>query len=239
MSPSTTQPRIRTKIHSLEQDIDDHVFTLVSALKARAIDVTTFQRNISEYFRSIIARGRFEHAAKKINAKNPQEWFMRRHIDECRYALHCFYVADGEVHPPHHHHNVVSTQIVMRGRLHLREYDRVKRTPEGTLLIRVISDKIIKEGDVFQASEWKRNAHWFAAVDGPAIIFNMNARGFEQDTFATDADRFGRLYLDPTRVGTDGLAEVDEFDEARAQQLFQGKRLDQFALPEGLFPSID
>jgi len=224
-------PRIRTKIANLDDDIDAAFFELIENLRAGTIDVDTFQSQTLACFSGFIAQGRMDAAAGATSADNSSSWLLKRHIDHRRYSVLCYRVNNGEAHPPHHHHNLISSQILLHGKLHLREYERVKRNSDGTLVLKLASDAIIGPGDQFCASEWSRNVHWFCAVDGPAIIFNTNVRGFEHSTFDTDLDKFGRLYVDPTHYREDGLIETREFDEVTAHDLFGRRSLEQFPVP--------
>ena len=115
----------------------------------------------------------------------------------------------------------------------MREYDRIGRDANGKLKLKIASDRTLHPGDWFQASEWSRNVHWFQAVDGPALIFNTNARGFEQNTFDDDGG-FGRRYIDPTLFQSDNLIIGEEFDTSEAHARFAGKSLDRFPVPKGV-----
>ena len=114
---------------------------------------------------------------------------------------------------------------MLRGKLRVREYHRVRRDASGKLLARESGDRMLGAEDWFQASEWINNAHWFTAIDGPAVILNINARGFEQQTFDNDKTHFGRLYFDISRTHANGLLELDEITEQQALQRFATRDL--------------
>ena len=222
-------PRIRTKRNRLEPETDADYFKLVEMFRAGEIDVAEYHTLCLEFFRPLIERGEFDAIIEEANqATEPEVELLRRHVDECRYTVIFYRVDEGTVHPPHHHHNVASTQIVVSGKIRIREYDRVSRTDEGKLVLRLVTDTILNRGEHFQASEWKKNVHWFQAVDGPAIIFNTNARGYETKTFDSDEGQFGRRYIDPTDFRENQLTYCDEFGVDEAQKRFQGKSLDDF-----------
>ena len=92
--------------------------------------------------------------------------------------------------------------------------------------------ELLAPGDAFQASEWHRNVHWFAAESGPAIVWNFNARGYETTTFdPDDGGPFGRRYLDPRTYGVDGLVIAEELDAEAAEARFQGRPLTADPVP--------
>ena len=221
-------PRIRTKTNLLPPEIDEQYFGLICQFAEKQIDVETYLGQCVNLFHDIVLGDALAPLKQRAVAQGGQFEILRRHIDEKRYTVLFYNVEQNEVHAPHHHHNVASTQVLISGRLHLREYNRVKRDDEGRLLARCTSDRILQPGDTFQASEWKNNIHWFQAIEGPALIFNTNARGFETSTFENEADRFGRLYVDPTGEAVDGLITCPEFAEEQAYQLFGYKPLTDF-----------
>ncbi|MFK5977810.1 MAG: hypothetical protein QM488_02855 [Rhizobiaceae bacterium] len=224
-------PRIRTKISQIESDLDEVLYRHIEKLRLRGYSVDEFQNTLAEFCRAQADDPIFAALGDKTSIENQSHWLIKRHIDHRRYSALFYHVAENEAHPPHHHHNVISTQIVINGKLQLREYERVERRDDGRLVLKLVSDRMIGSGDVFQASEWQRNVHWFCAVDGPAVIFNINARGFEETTFDADEGPFGRCYIDPTQFDETGLIVTEEFDAERAHSLFQGRRLDKFPVP--------
>ncbi len=228
-------PRIRTKVNRLDPKIDHDFFLILEALRNGETDVAQFQESCLGFFSPLVKSGHFDEIVDETMTADDQVWLVRRHTDHCRYTVLFYRVDSGEVHPPHHHHNVISTQIIVRGKVRIREYDRVRREDNGQLVLRLASDRILGPGDNFQASEWDRNVHWFQAVDGPAVIFNTNARGYELSTFDQDEGSFGRRYIDPTRFRSDQHIDAQEFDELEAETRFQGKPLDDFPVPDNAF----
>lgn len=224
-------PRIRTKISKIDDLLDETLFRHIDNLRLGGYSVDEFQTALAEFCRLNADDPEFVALGDKTSIENQSHWLIKRHIDHCRYSALFYHVAENEAHPPHHHHNVISTQIVISGKLHLREYERVERRGDGKLVLKLASDRLIGPGDVFQASEWSRNVHWFCAVDGPVVIFNINARGFEDKTFDADEGTFGRCYIDPTQFDEAGLIVTEEFDAERAHELFQGRELKEFPVP--------
>jgi hypothetical protein len=224
-------PRIRTKVNLLPEEIDDRYLGLIQQLRRGESTVEAYHSACLDYFHPLLSDGVLRGLEEMALSTEGELELLRRHIDECRYTVIMYRVPQGYVHPPHHHFNVISTQIVLRGKIRIREYDRIGRDANGQLEMALVSDRTLTKGDWFQASEWKRNVHWFQAVDGDALVFNTNARGFEPETFDREEGPFGRRYIDPTGFGDDGKILAREIDEAEANALFANRALDLFPVP--------
>ena len=225
-------PRIRTKVNILDPRIDDEFYQITERLRAGELDVEDYQNQTLDFLQKLGLKTTFKKDIAIARASHEQHWLVRRHTDECRYTILLMRVGEHEVHPPHQHFNLISTQIVIEGQIHLREYERIGYDENLRLIAKIVRDAVLGPGDVFQASEWRRNVHWFCGLENPAIVLNINARGYEKSTFDRDDDGpFGRRYLDPTRFDGDGLITCTQFDEAEAERRFQGKALSNFPAP--------
>ena len=231
MSDQEKGPRIRTKIDRIDAETDRIYFALTEKLRTGQMEIERFQSEALAFFRDRVRKGCFEELTRDAKEGEGQVFAMRRNIDDCRYSIEVYRLDAGAAVPPHCHHNVASTQILLEGRLHLREYDRLGWDEQDRLLIRKTSERELAPGDWFQASEWRNNLHWFEPVAGTALIFNSNVRGYERETFAIEAEKFGRLYVDPTTgVREDGVIACDLFDEDTANARFAGRRMDDFTV---------
>ncbi len=130
-------------------------------------------------------------------ASGADQILLRRAEGARDYTLQVIHVAPGEVHPPHMHHNVISTQVILHGALHAREYARERRLGPTQLALRLLTDGVYPAGAAIQSSEFSRNAHWFAAGAAPALMLNFNIRGYERETFDPPST-LGRRLIDPT-----------------------------------------
>ncbi|MEO0809975.1 MAG: hypothetical protein AAFW82_04930 [Pseudomonadota bacterium] len=220
----------RTKVLKLSPEQDALFREPVERLRIRQITVEKYQQEIMELLCTLDLHKEFAGAISAVRGNSAAEWLVRRHIGACRYTVQVYGVEAGEVHPPHHHHNLISTQMVLEGCVHLRAYERVGRNVNGQLLLRLVRDDRLGPGDVFQVSEWQCNAHWFGAVDQAALIFSVDARGFEQKTFDTpDCTGFGRRYLDPTRCESEGVIVCESLDREEAMRRFRHRPLSSFS----------
>jgi hypothetical protein len=228
-------PRIRTKVKCIDEQIDEEFYQITERLRNGKISVEEYQSETLAFLQAKGLKDSFNDDIAFARSSSDQHWLVRRHTEQCRYTIMFFAVKEHEVHPPHQHHNLISTQVVIEGKIHLREYQRVQKCGDSNqLIVQVVRDDILGPGDVFQASEWHNNVHWFCAVEGPAVLFQVNARGYENSTFDKDDDGpFGRRYIDPTQFESSGLITCNQFDEAEAERLFQGRPLSDFPVPRG------
>jgi len=199
---------------------------------AREIDLPAFQgRILAALIAGRSAEALQRHVMRALSQQTDQP-LARKTWPERDYTMQVIYIGPHEVHPCHCHHNVVSTQMVLAGRVFGREYERVRRRADGTLLLRALSEGWLAPGDYLQASEMSRNVHWFAAGDEPAAMFNLNIRGFEHDTFdPRDGRPLGRRLLDPTLGADQGLVVAREIEVAEAYERFGARPLTDFPLP--------
>lgn len=161
-------------------------------------------------------------------ASGTDQVLLRRAEGARDYTLQVIHVAPGEVHPPHVHHNVISTQIVLHGALHAREYARERRLGPGRLALRLLTDGVYGAGAAMQSSEFSRNSHWFAADTAPALMLNFNIRGFERETF-DPISTLGRRLVDPTGEAlADGSIAAAELTPDAAYARFGGAALAAF-----------
>jgi hypothetical protein len=225
-------PRIRTKLMRMNEKIDDDFFRILERLRNREISVEKFQKEALAFFENIHLSKEFASDIAIAASSDEQHWLVRRHTDNCRYTILFYRVNENEAQPPHQHHNLVSTQVVVSGKIHLREYERVDQAGGGNLKVRLVRDAILGPGDVIQASEWSRNVHWFSGEGGPAVIFQMNARGYEDTVFNDDDEGpYGRRYLDPTNISRDGLVECETLDTEEAFFRFKSHSLGEYPIP--------
>ena len=148
-----------------------------------------------------------------------------------REALQLFYIDANVFHPPHCHHNILSTQLMLRGRCHIREFDRIARLSEDTLLMRLRRDAWIGPGEALRTTEIDANCHWFGAGDQPAVMLNFNAYGYQDWTFNAKDRPLRRNLVDPTYGrNPDGLIIAKEVSVEEAYAKFGGRPLADFAM---------
>ena len=148
-----------------------------------------------------------------------------------------FYTPPGVTNPPHEHHNLISIKRVLKGRYHVRQYERVRRVEPGVIAIRQVSELVDvgPDGPCVDMTDDHRNVHWFGAIGAePVLAFNVVAIGAlaPAATFhgAREPRPPGQYYVDPTwRPGRDGLILAPAVGPERAAELAR--------LPLAAFPS--
>ncbi len=148
------------------------------------------------------------------------------------WTMQLLYLEPNEVHPPHCHHNLISTQVVLKGRVYAREWDRVARVKEDVILLRTRTDRWFEVGDRFETTEVSKNAHWFCADDKPAVMLNFYILGFQEWTFDPPGSK-GRRMLDPTYgVQSDGMILARETPIEEGYLRFGDAAIESITLPK-------
>jgi hypothetical protein len=224
--------RVLPDVEAEPSPLIDELLASIRRFGGREIDLEMFQRRVLDALTEGRTGATLErHVAQALRRRTDQP-IARKTWPERDYTVQVIYIDPNEVHPCHCHHNVVSTQMVLAGRVFAREYERVGRRADGMLLLRPLSEGWLGRGDYLQASEMSRNVHWFAAGDEPAAMFNLNIRGFEDETFdPRDGRSLGRRLLDPTLGADDGLVVAREIELAEAYERFGARPLTDFPLP--------
>lgn len=154
-------------------------------------------------------------------------WSVQRGAQ--RRMLMLFFIAPDHSHPPHAHHDVASVQVVVRGTLDVRQYERERRLDPRALALRPAADRRLAPGGVILTTERIDNVHWFGAVGEPAVVFNYSINGGLRDLVEPGAARGpGRYFVDPTAAPRDGLIIAPHLSEAEADARFAGRPLRDF-----------
>ncbi|MEM8908123.1 MAG: hypothetical protein AAGD05_09785, partial [Bacteroidota bacterium] len=73
---------------------------------------------------------------------------------------------------PHGHSNMVSAHLIIKGEMHLRQYDKI-RIEGHHMIVKPTVDKVIKTGELSSISDDKDNIHWFIANTDTAFTFDI------------------------------------------------------------------
>jgi hypothetical protein len=232
---SSRMGRILPDVEAEPSPLVDELLGSIRRFGDRKIDLETFQSRVLDAVSDDRSAAPLEHHVAQALRQQADQPIARKTWPERDYTVQVIYISPNEVHPCHCHHNVVSTQMVLAGRVFAREYERIGRRVDGMLLLRPLSERWLGPGDYLQASEMSRNVHWFAAGDEPAAMFNLNIRGFEDETFdPRDVRSLGRRLLDPTLGADHGLVVAREIEVAEAYGRFGTRPLTDFPLPVAL-----
>jgi hypothetical protein len=206
---------------------------LIAELKARRLTPDTFQDRVRALHQSLDLRRELAVWVDRALAEQKDQVLNQKTLPDAAHTLQLLYLEPREVHPPHCHHNLISTQVVLSGRVYVREYDRVARVDDDTILLRLRTDRWFGVGDTMQTTEVERNAHWFAADDRPAVMLNFYIHGYQDWTFDPKGSRNkGRRMLDPTLAAQgDGLILGKEIPLEEGYVRFGNKPIASFPIP--------
>jgi hypothetical protein len=206
---------------------------LIEEIRARRITPDTFQARIRALHASLDLPRLLRDWIDRALEEQKDQILNQKTLPDLAHTLQLLYLEPREVHPPHCHHNLISTQVVLSGRVYVREYDRVARVDEDTILLRLRTDRWFRVGDTMQTTEVDRNAHWFAADDQPAVMLNFYIHGYQDWTFDPKGSRpKGRRMLDPTLAAQgDGLILGKEIPLEEGYVRFGNKPIESFPIP--------
>lgn len=113
-----------------------------------------------------------------------------------RWYLKLHFMAPGNVHGLHGHRDVLSTQVIARGKLHVQEMALLGSLDDNPTKIKIIRDEPVGPVNGFVTSDRIGNVHGFEPVDGPAVRFQFYLRG-QTSLKARLFPKRGRLYIHP------------------------------------------
>ena len=222
--------RVLPDVAAVDVPLVRALLAATDAFGAGAMGVEAFQARVLDILRADPPGVALAAWVGRALAEAADQVLSRRDLGGRDDTMQVIHVAPHEVHPCHCHHNVTSTQVVLTGALRAREFDRVDAG--GALRLRLLFDGMLAPGDVLQARDGSRNAHWFAAGDGAVTMLNFNIRGYETETFwPLETRPLGRRLLDATEAAGDGMmvGRIIPVEEAYAR--FGAVPLDAFPMP--------
>lgn len=135
--------------------------------------------------------------ADGFSANGPVIRLYKAGVGAGRLKLQLFPLNEGDAHPPHAHYNLVSCQIVLRGRARVREYSLVRRLPGDTLEIREEPVKTLEPGEGVYTLQRRNNIHWQEGLTAGTVLLNINWQGFfTENPMTPDRSQYGRCYID-------------------------------------------
>ena len=220
-------PRSVDWIHGLLRRVDgydgelvERLAVLADALMAGRSSPEDFVERLQESILAVEPGAEFRRWVERVPRLLGRRILHRRDDGTARIAIQIFYLPPHSSHPPHAHHDSVSAQCVLAGRIQLRQYDRLAIVDPNTFLIRPTSDRILVPYECFTTTEKRNNVHWFGALEERAVILDVNVQGHEG---TTDASLRGRLYVDPTGpVDEDGRIASRKLGAREASVRFAG-----------------
>jgi hypothetical protein len=205
------------------------VHEISSDLTARKLTPTEWQDRVEQIFSKVdlpelLRSIDFDKLQRSFdlpeNAANWTNIDFRKASDnptELSYTTRIFGMKQGRSIVPHGHHNLVSCHLIIRGDMHVRNYERL-RDESDSLVIRPTIDKHISVRDCSSQSSLRNNVHWFTALSSTAFTFDV----FVQDL---DPDRpSGIDFIDPMHAESlgDGTLRARRLHTKEALKLYGG-----------------
>ena len=159
---------------------------------------------------AIVPAGRGSH-------NDPQKRFVR-FLDaqgqprRLAYGAALFDFDPANVITPHGHRHMVSAHMIVRGRMRVRNFDRVGDR-EGALLVRPTRDFVAEVGRVSTMCSERDNVHWFVPVGGAATTFDLVVSNFGAGAPDPVIEAIDPLRARPAADGA-LLAPIIGFEEA-------------------------
>lgn len=161
-----------------------------------------FIEKVSEVMKVAIAKGELDRwldsfdettqnvditLARKLFYKPLKWWYLKLH-----------FMTEGNRHGLHAHRNVLSTQVIARGRLKVQEFDRLSplAPPHVDLRLRYAGDVSIN--DALMSTDILANVHGFEPYPEGAVRFQFYLRGHAR--FLQRFPKRGRLYVHIPKV---------------------------------------
>ena len=103
---------------------------------------------------------------------------------------------------PHGHCNMASSHLILKGDLHLRQYEKIHQDGQ-TLLVKPTVDQMTRMGESSSISDDQNNVHWFVSNTETAFTFDVimldlnekNYDIFNLDMYASEDLKDGTLQV--------------------------------------------
>ena len=129
--------RVRESMHPLLMRLEQSTIS-ISQMQDAFLEILRMHQSDSDFWDSRL---------KLCSDKKEDYVFWREDFGGKDITVSLLYLEPGEVHPPHHHNNVISVQSVVSGQIWAREYQRIKCMDAGNILISPVQDRLLKKDD--------------------------------------------------------------------------------------------
>jgi hypothetical protein len=136
--------------------------------------------------------------------------------EDLSFAPYFYAMRKGTAIVPHGHRNMASMHMMLKGRSHCWQFERVVDEAQY-LTIKPTNDKELEIGAVTTVSDHRTNIHWFRALTEPVFMFNIGVfRINPAETFD------GRQCIDPLggEKLKDGLIRARRIELKEAYALY-------------------
>ena len=206
--------------------------SLIARLDRKEISAEIFVNELSKYYDEMDLTKELSPWLESSHGENEMKDIFTRENRDHNEVMSLFFIAGNSSHPPHAHHDLMSTQCVLRGKVHVRQYNRIDRLDKKHLTIRLTNEAVLDRSGKILMTENKDNVHWFGAVDEPAVILNYNISGTYQKTFDPLGSRHKKRYhVDPmTGEHSNGMIIAREMTKDEAYEKYSSRPLSEFKI---------
>jgi hypothetical protein len=195
---------------------------LCADLHVRALGQADWQSKMEELFARVdlpdlLRSIDFDRLVRAVDYPDDRAAVIEVDLPRLTFDRKIFALRRGRAIVPHGHRNMVSGHIVIKGRMHVRHFDRLRDEPDHLVLLPTI-DREASAGDATTISEVKDNVHWFRATSETAATFDVIADNLDPSRgFAYRMD-----FVDPDRaeVLKDGTLRARRLDLEEALRLY-------------------
>ena len=183
-----------------EGDLLDDIWQLVYRLEDGELDNEAFITQVAEVMKAAVSNGQLDAwLTKPIADDENVDITLKRalfYVPFKRWYLKLHFMAPGNIHKPHGHRDVLSTQVIARGQMAVQEFDLVGDLHTNPTTLRVCRDEVVGPLASITTTDKLRNVHGFQPHNGSVVRFQFYLRG-QAGIMAALFPKRGRLYVEP------------------------------------------
>ena len=181
-----------------DSDLTRNIQKLIYQLNRKDLSEYEFISSVSEKMKAAHENGELD---QWLNLYNEGQNNVDVTLARCLFFeplkwwyLKIHFMKEGNRHGLQAHRNVLSTQVIARGRLKVQEFDRVSllQPPTVKLKLRNAGDAVV--GATLMSTDEFANVHGFEPYSEGAVRFQFYLRG--HTSFLNRFPKRGRLYVD-------------------------------------------
>lgn len=190
---------------------------LIYELEREQYSSEDFIEKVSELMKEEAAKGELEQwlssfdeksenvditLARKLFYKPLKWWYLKLH-----------FMKEGNRHGLHAHRNVLSTQVIVRGKLKVQEFDRLSPLTPPYVNLRLKYEGDAHANDALMSTDTISNVHGFEPYPEGAVRFQFYLRG--HTVFLQRFPKRGRLYVHLAKGSDCSCGQVIEAELGR------------------------
>ncbi len=114
----------------------------------------------------------FEYPDLGVNTKTVKFPKLEGLPERTKFVKKIFGMKKNRAIIPHGHSNMASAHLIIKGEMHLRQYEKIRKE-DNKLIIKPSIDKTFSLSESSSISDEKNNVHWFVARTETAFTFDV------------------------------------------------------------------